>query len=379
VPLIPKELVYKTNEQDLLIELHYLENTNMILPDGTKTIINHDKSKPRSSIQLLGSDQADSHRGFKGDGIVFDEYADQDPANWDAVYKHFFTTTDGWAIFMGTPRGYNHFYDLIEDAKENDRWYYDTATWRDSPYVKEEFIKEERTEAERKGTLSTFLQEVELEFRSVQEAVFPMFDRKVHVVKPEEIPKEGTLVLGMDFGWAEGHPTAVEFILVDREQDWYIFDEIVVTQTKLEDVFEMIKQKTPPDMRISVIVGDKARPDLIDLMASKGLPITPAPARANSVAVGIQLLGEKLMPRERLVGLPKPKMFFTSNCKHTIRQFENYKYKEKPKEGAMNENPIKDEDDTVDAIRYVALYYKFGLNKQTDKIKAMPKWDEYGL
>ena len=113
VPLIPKELIYKKNEQDLLIELNYIENTPLKLPSGETIMINHDKNLPRSTIQLLGSDQADSHRGFKANGIIFDEYADQDPDNWDSVYKHFFTTTDGWAIFMGTPRGYNHFYDLI--------------------------------------------------------------------------------------------------------------------------------------------------------------------------------------------------------------------------------------------------------------------------
>jgi hypothetical protein len=103
IPLIPQELVYKKNEQDLLIELHYVENTPVKLPSGETIIVNHDKTKPRSTIQLLGSDQADSHRGFKGNGMIFDEYADQDPNNWEAVYKHFFTTTDGWAVFMGTP------------------------------------------------------------------------------------------------------------------------------------------------------------------------------------------------------------------------------------------------------------------------------------
>ena len=94
VPLIPKELVYKKNEQDLLIELNYVKGP-VKLPDGTLIEVEHDENKPRSTIQLLGSDQADLHRGFRANGMVFDEYADQNPDNWDAVYKHFFTTTDG--------------------------------------------------------------------------------------------------------------------------------------------------------------------------------------------------------------------------------------------------------------------------------------------
>ena len=103
IPLIPKELIYKTNEQDLLIEFHY--GTGPVkLPDGTVIQVEHDHAKPRSTIQLLGSDQANSHRGFKADGIVFDEYGDQDPNNFKEVYEPMFSTTDGWAIFMGTPK-----------------------------------------------------------------------------------------------------------------------------------------------------------------------------------------------------------------------------------------------------------------------------------
>jgi hypothetical protein len=94
---------------------------------------------------------------------------------------------------MGTPRGYNHFYDMIEYAKEDERWFYQEATWRDSPYVKKDFIDQERAEATKQGKLSTFLQEVELEFRAVQGAVYPDFDRKIHLKKPFEIPEDELL------------------------------------------------------------------------------------------------------------------------------------------------------------------------------------------
>ena len=61
IPLIPKELIFKKNEQDLLIELNYVENTPVKLPGGETIMVNHDTTKPRSTIQLLGSDQADTH------------------------------------------------------------------------------------------------------------------------------------------------------------------------------------------------------------------------------------------------------------------------------------------------------------------------------
>jgi hypothetical protein len=294
VPLIPKELIFKTNEQDLLIELNYLENTTFTLPGGEVVTINHDKDLPRSTIQLLGSDQADSHRGFKANGIIFDEYADQDPNNWDAVYKHFFTTTDGWAIFMGTPRGYNHFYDLIQYAKEDERWFYQEATWRDSPYVKKEFIAEEREEARKKGTLSTFLQEVELEFRAVQGAVYPDFDRKIHVIKPDKVPEDLTYYGAIDFGW---HTTAFLLWGVDKDQTWYLIDEVYGKEETLESILPRIKNAIGPK-RLVVIVADSANRDAIEIMG-KTYPVIGV-NKANDTKgyqLGISLITEKLKPR----------------------------------------------------------------------------------
>lgn len=375
VPLIPKELIYKKNEQDLLIELHYIENTPIKLPDGTTVIINHDKNKPRSTIQLLGSDQSDTHRGFKGNGIIFDEYADQNPNNWDAVYKHFFTTTDGWAIFMGTPRGYNHFYDMIEYAKDNDRWFFQEATWRDSPYVKREFIEEERAEAEKKGTLSTFLQEVELEFRAVQGAVYPTFDRKVHVVNPNEIPLDDlTIYAGIDFGW---HTTACIFAGVDKDQNWYVFDEVYGKETTLVDLIPRIKDKLG-DKRLILMVGDSASRDAIELM-QRSFPIVGVSKNGQSIPTGIALINEKLKPRLQLIGRPKPSLFIGSNCKNFIFEMEAYKFPQDKKDRNPSDVPVKENDHGPDAFRYLLLHLKHGVQRVDNIPQTKIKYNEFGL
>ncbi len=370
VPLIPKELIYKKNEQDLLIELNYVENTPITLPGGKQMIINHDKNKPRSTIQLLGSDQADSHRGFKGNGMIFDEYADQSPDNWDSVYKHFFTTTDGWAIFMGTPRGYNHFYDLIEYAKEDERWFYQEATWRDSPYVKREFIEQEREEAKKKGTLSTFLQEVELEFRAVQGAVYPTFDRKVHIIKPLDIPSELTIYSGIDFGY---HTTACLFVGIDKDQNWYVFDEVYGRESTLEDLLPQIRDKLG-DKRLVLMIGDSQAKDAIETMANKGFPIVPVSKKGassvpgGSIAHGIDLIREKLKPRIQLIGDPKPTLFISSVCKNLIQEMEAYRYPEDKPERNPSELPDKLNDHGPDALRYLVLHLKYGLVKDEEPL-----------
>lgn len=375
VPLIPKELVYKKNEQDLLIELHYIKGP-VTLPDGTTIQVEHDHDKPRSTIQLLGSDQSDSHRGFKANGIIFDEYADQDPNNWDAVYKHFFTTTDGWAAFIGTPRGYNHFYDLIEYAKEDDRYFYLEATWRDSPYVKKEFIEEERAEAEKQGKLSTFLQEVELEFRAVQGAVYPQFNRKIHIVKPSEVPEELSIYIGIDFGY---HTTACLLVGIDKDQNWYVFDEVYGKEEILKDLIPRIRDKLA-DQRLILMVGDSQAKDAIETMARE-FPIVPVVKRGDSIIHGIDLIRAKLKPRIQLTGAPKPSLYISSVCKNFIRELEAYKYPEDKPNRNPSELPMKEDDHGPDALRYLMLHLKYGVSRdeKIPKSSVLKSFDEFGF
>jgi len=384
VPTIPKQIIYgDPNQLDLLITLEYIENSPVKLPSGETVIVNHDKTLPRSTIQFLGSDQADSHRGFKGHGIIFDEYADQNPENWDMVYKHFFTTTDGWAIFMGTPRGYNHFYDLVLDAKENPRWFYQEATWRDSPFVKKEFIEQERAEAERKGTLSSFLQEVELEFRSVQGAVYPLFNRKLkeeggHLVKPADIPQDLTYYGAIDFGW---HTTAFLLLGVDKDQTWYVVDEVYGKEETLDNLVPRIKNVIG-DKRIVLMVADSANRDAIEVM-QRHFPIVGVNKTSDSkgYATGIALVTEKLKARQQLVGLPKPSLFVGSNCKHFIFELESYRFPEEKKERNPSDIPVKENDHGPDALRYFFLHMKYGLVKDDKPLtfELEKSTNQYGL
>jgi hypothetical protein len=380
VPLIPKELIYKKNEADLLIELHYIENTPIKLPGGETLIINHDKTQPRSTIQLLGSDQADSHRGFRANGMIFDEYADQDPDNWKVVYEPMFSTTDGWAIFMGTPRGYNHFYDLIQFAKEDDNWFYEEATWRDSPYVKPEFIANVRAEAEKRGLLSGFMQEYELEFRSVMGAVYPMFSRKIHQIKPSEIPEnELTYYAAIDFGW---HTTAFLLVGIDKDQNWYIVDEVYGKEETLDNLKPRITNVIG-DKRLVLMVGDSQNRDAIEVLRKDGFPIHGV-NKANDTkgyATGIALISEKLKPRMQLVGPPKPSMYVSTACKHLTFELESYHFPEEKAERNPSDVPVKVDDHGPDALRYLALHLKFGLVKDEPipKTEMEKQINSYGL
>lgn len=105
----------------------------------------------------------------------------------------------------------------------------------------------------------------------------------------------------------------------------------------------------------------------------------PAPKRQNSVPTGIQLLGAKLTPKIQLIGEPRPDYYFTQNCKHTIYQLENYKYRENKPDKVVSELPIKKDDDHPDAIRYLELWLKYGVVKPTQLAAKVPRFNQYGL
>lgn len=340
---IPESLrkVSKINNDELSITFPYLKG-KVILPGGEEVLIEHDTSQPPSSIRLLGSDQAESHRGIKAHGIIFDEYADQNPDNWDAVYQPMFSTTDGWAAFLSTPKGYNHWEQLVREAQDHpELWYYSEATWRDNPMITKQFIDGVREEAVRRNKLSTFLQEYELEFRSVEGAVYPDFDRKIHVVKPKDIPTEGVIYAGVDFGFE--NPTAVCFMIVDYAGIHWQWDEIYVTHTTINDLADIIWAKLG-DRKLTLMVGDSAQAEHIANLQSKGFPIVPVSKIRDSIQLGINLISQQLKPRIQLAGPPKPSTFIGSNCIHTIYEFEQYKYPENKNDLNPKEIPLKAND-----------------------------------
>jgi hypothetical protein len=384
---LPKQIISDTNSSELIITLNYMKGPFYIPGIGWKAI-KHNLDLAPSTIQLLGSDYADEHRGRKAEGIIFDEYQDQQPGTFEAVYEPFFSTTRGWAVFMGTPRGYNHWYDLLQYAKDpdNKRWFYSEATWRDNPAISKEFIEEARRDAEAQGMLDTHLQEYELQFRTLYGAVYPMFDRNIHVIPPNDsrIPQDGSLFITWDFGWAEGHPTAINFVTIDNTGKRWVTDEVHGTQIDFDDAIDMVVMRVA-GRKVTAVIADSARPDLVELLRNKlstriQCPVIAAPKRQKSVESGIQLLGTKLKPKLTLVTLPEPEYYFTSNCKMTIYQFENYRYREqKGKDMPVNELPLKVNDDHPDGIRYLELYLKYGLVKDQKPIQSNLKLNQYGL
>ncbi|MDH4179703.1 MAG: terminase family protein [Armatimonadota bacterium] len=73
-------------------------------------------------IQLLGADNPDALRGLYLDGVVLDEYAQMRRSVFAEIIRPALADRQGWAIFIGTPYGMNHFFDLYTQASNNPQW-----------------------------------------------------------------------------------------------------------------------------------------------------------------------------------------------------------------------------------------------------------------
>lgn len=129
----------KVNESELWVELP------SIYPDLTG-----------ARIYIIGADRPDSLRGTYLDGVILDEYAQMRKEVWGEIISPTLSDRHGWAVFIGTPKGQNQFYDIYLTAQKRDDWYCCLHTVEETHLIDEkelESMKAAMTEAEIKQEL----------------------------------------------------------------------------------------------------------------------------------------------------------------------------------------------------------------------------------
>lgn len=74
-------------------------------------------------IRLYGAENFDRLRGLYLDGIAIDEFGDIDPRAWTEVIRPALSDRQGWATFIGTPKGRNHFAEVWDNAGQDPAWF----------------------------------------------------------------------------------------------------------------------------------------------------------------------------------------------------------------------------------------------------------------
>uniref|UniRef100_A0A6M3LHC4 Putative terminase n=1 Tax=viral metagenome TaxID=1070528 RepID=A0A6M3LHC4_9ZZZZ len=127
------------------------------------------KFKSGSVWQVVGSDNYNSLLGSPPYGIVFSEWALADPQAW-AYLRPILLENGGWALFITTPRGYNHAKTMYDAARSDPGWFSERLTVDDTGVFTPAQLASERAEyiaqwGEDQG-LSLFEQEYYCSFES---------------------------------------------------------------------------------------------------------------------------------------------------------------------------------------------------------------------
>lgn len=355
---IPKELIAKSNDTELYIELHHISG-EVKLPTGETIQVQHDPEKPRTRIELKGADNPDSLRGVGLNGCVLDEYAFMKDGKeiWDKILRPALADKQGWAIFISTPNGtHNHFHELVIRAEKSEDYFYSHATALDNPH----FPPEEFDVAREETPEDEFMQEWLADFRSMTTAVYPSFSRNKHVFNPNEtdpekpkLPHHGTHIIGVDFGFTD--PFAAVFVLIDTNHNWWVYDEVYETNLTLDHAHQILRDKMG-STAYSRIIGDSAAATELEVLKKQyRLPIIGAKKGKDTLKAGIRELNSKLKIRE---GTGQPKLYVSSNCSNLIKEFEAYEYNttlDAYGERIVLETPEDKNNHALDALRYLAL------------------------
>jgi hypothetical protein len=150
-----------------------------------------------SEIRLFGADNPDSLRGLYFDGIVLDEVADMKPQVWGEIVRPALADREGWALFIGTPKGTNLFSELYFRALSDAEWFADLRRASETGAI----AADELERARREMTPSQWAQEMDCDFAASVDNVLIPFQTVLDATRREITTREhaqDAKVLGVD-------------------------------------------------------------------------------------------------------------------------------------------------------------------------------------
>jgi len=210
---LPKEYIQKTNESSLTVTLW----------NG-------------SIISLKGAEKPDNLRGRSLDFVVLDEFADMRPEAWYEVLRPSLSDRQGNALFIGTPKGRNHFYDLWTKGSDGaDDWNSFQYTTIDGGHVTADEIDAAKRDLDER----TFNQEYNAQFVNYAGIIYYNFDRSETVQRCQD--DDSLLHVGMDFNL-----DPMSAVLAIRDGSTLkVIDEIVIYGSNTDEMVDEIKARYP--------------------------------------------------------------------------------------------------------------------------------------
>ena len=297
-------------------------------------------------IQLYGSDNFDSLRGQYFDGVILDEIGDQNPKIWTEILRPALSDRMGFCLFIGTPKGQNHFKDLRDRAEDTPDWGLLEFKASETKIVPEAELKAARAEMGE----DKYQQEFECSFHASVEGSYYgklMNDleekgRMVEVTRDDLCQTFTAWDLGMGDSTAiwVAQMTGQEVRIMDYVEnhgqglDWYV-------NWIKDNGWTNASHKLPHDVSVRELGTGKSR---LEMLQGAGLNVDVLPRL--SVDDGIQSVRRLL-----------PKCWFNMpRVRQGVDCLRNYRREFDEKRNVYYEKPLHDwASHGSDAFRYLAI------------------------
>lgn len=300
-----------------------------------------------SIILLRGWEAVETLRGQSFDFLVLDEVATMRNfwTGWNEVLSPTLTDRAGDALFISTPKGFNHFYDLFNMQDKDDTYKSFHFTTYDNPHIPvDEIEREKRSKPE-----DSFAQEYLAEFRKMEGLVYREFSRDRHVFDDFTHYNTSLTMAGVDFGYT--NPAAVLTVHKDHDANYWVRYEWYKRGKTEEQIAEYAKS-----VGANVYYPDPENPAAVKRLEDMSLNVREVIKGQGSVASGINKVRE-LFKQNRLM--------IHRDCVNLISELETYRYPDKKEGKNDDENPVKENDHALDALRYV-LMMDYGQNSEEE-------------
>ena len=315
-----------------------------------------------SRIYLKGADAYDRLRGGQYNFIVIDEMADIVPEAWYETLRPTLSNTLGKALFIGTPKGLNHFYDLYQNSQtDKDHWSAYSFTTLEGGNVPEDEIHQARRDLDSK----TFKQEYEASFETFAGRIYYGFERGLNVQDPAVL-NTSTIYVGADFNVSPMCAT-----IAQREgDDLYVIDEIKMYSSNTNELADEIKTRYPrskvwiyPDPAGSARKSSANGITDHIILANAGF-VVKAPRSHTPVRDRINAVNSRLCDSTGIRHL-----FVSAKCKYTIECLERQVYKE----GTSQPDKDSGYDHMNDALGYMVDYI-WPVTRDRQEYRGPQRW-----
>lgn len=293
----------------------------------------------QSKISLRGWESVETLRGQAFDFMIIDEVAMMKnfKEQWSNVIRPTLIDRTGEVMFISTPRGFNHFYDLYNEEKKDKDYKSFHCTSFDNPHLPQDELRKAKLEL----TEDRYAQEILADFRKTEGLVYKEFDRNRHLFD-SEVTRVAETIGGLDFGFT--NPCAALTIKRDYDDNYWVTNEWYERGRTDEQIADYVA-----NLGWNKCYADPEAPAAIQVLKNKGVNVQDVIKGKDSIVNGINRIRE-LFKQNRL--------HIHKSCEDLIYELETYCYPDKTANHNEPEMPIKENDHACDALRYALAMNK---------------------